>query len=671
MKGPDSEPRFGAMSVVFRKEFLEIVRDRRAIFFAFVVPLLLYPVLFISVSVMSPTADRTADLKVGFSGEAVDLVPYLDGKHLVLEEADFDPEAVRRGDLDLFLSVTPGEGEGPDSLSLFYAATSSGSREARRRVEEAVERYRDDLLEARFEEKGIAMDPTRAVAVESLDLATDSELSDRRLGRLLPLLLILLLLSGGSFAALDVVAGEKERGTLETLYIHPIPRMSIVRGKFLVVLTVSLIAVAFNFVGFLIGSMLASRLGFEVEALGSGPVLLPSVYKLTLTCLLTLPLAVLTSSVLLVISACSRSFREAQAYLLPVTLVVLAIGLLSISPNVTLASVVAVVPVANVTLAIRETLDGTLSLLPFAVALGSSTLYAWLMLRKAHGLLQREDLVLGVEPPPLLADACAETRRRRALFLASVLILFLYFAASWIQERHFAMGLFITLWGFVLIPALLYPVAVRIPFRETLGLRAAPLSSYLLAPLIAASAVILVNAYADLQGEFLPAPPGMEEMIRDLLTEQQLSMVAALFLFALSPGICEELLWRGAFQGELEPSRRPWRTVLTVGFFFGVFHLSIYRLIPTALVGVALAVLRYRCGSIFPCMLVHTIYNAIIFLLVTHELDDPELTSLLADPAVVIGASGVLVLCLSAQRRSVRKRESGRRTSSATADLSR
>jgi len=654
VKGPDPEQNFGAMKVVFRKEFVEILRDRRAIFFAFVAPLLLYPVLFVSMSAVSGTADEAASLKVGFSGDPGALVPYLDGKHLLLKELAFDPKAVRRGDFDLFVSVIPGEGEGVDSLTLYHVATSPSSQEALRRVEAAVDRYREDLLKGRFAKKGVSMDPARAVSVEPLDLSTDSERSDSRLGRLLPLLLVILLLSGGSFAALDVVAGEKERGTLETLYIHPIPRMSIVRGKFLVVLTISLIALVFNFVGFLIGSTLASHMGFEVKALGSAPVILPPAYKLAVILLLTLPLAVLTSSILLVISAFSRSFREAQAYLLPVTLVALAIGLLSVSPHVTLASVVAVVPIANVALAIRETLQGTLSVLPFAVALGSSTLYAWLTLRKAYGLLQREDLVLGIEPPPLLGTASAETRKRRALFSASALILFLYFAASWIQAIHLVYGLFVTLWGFVLVPALLYPAAVKVPFRETLGLHASPFSSYLLAPLIAVSAVILVNAYAMLQNEFLPVPPGMEEAIKDLLTQQEISTVTAFLLFAVSPGICEELLWRGAFQGELEPGRRPWYTVLTVGLFFGVFHLSIYRLIPTALVGVALAVLRHRCGSIFPCMLVHAIYNGVILFLATYHAEDPDVQSFLVNPLVLIVAGGVLALCLGAQRRRVR-----------------
>ena len=67
--------RTGATSVVFRKELVELLRDRRAIFFAFVVPLLLYPVLFISMSAMSRTTDETANLKVGFSGGAEPFVP--------------------------------------------------------------------------------------------------------------------------------------------------------------------------------------------------------------------------------------------------------------------------------------------------------------------------------------------------------------------------------------------------------------------------------------------------------------------------------------------------------------------------------------------------------------------------------------------------------------------
>ena len=129
-------------------------------------------------------------------------------------------------------------------------------------------------------------------------------------------------------------------------------------------------------------------------------------------------------------------------------------------------------------------------------------------------------------------------------------------------------------------------------------------------------------------------------------------LVPTLLLFAVSPGICEELLWRGTFQGELEPRRKPVMTVILVALFFGLFHQSIYRIVPTGLLGGVLALVRYRTGSIFPCMLLHAVYNGSLCLLfqleVWGELEDLE--AMLLSPGVLVAAAVALPLCLWSMR---------------------
>ncbi len=624
--------------LIFRKEWLDVVRDRRAVFLAFVLPMVLYPVLFLSFSAVSQRKQETETLRVGLSGDWTPFLPYLDRKKVIAEEARFDPETVREGSLALFASFEEG------SVILYHAATSPASSEARRRVEEALEGYRNDLIKARFARKGRDVDPARIISVEPSDVSTPAERSAALLGRLLPILLVILLLTGGSFAAMDLVAGEKERGTLETLYLHPVDRGDIVRAKFLVVLVLSFAALLFNFAGFLVAFELGSRLGLGLERIGGGPLLLPPVRVLALALVITAPLAVLTSAVLLAISSFARSFREAQTYLLPVTLVALVLVIPAALPHAELSSIVAIVPIANAALAAREALEGNLDLGPFAVAFVSSSLYAWAALRKASAWLGREDLVLGLEPPPLLEDATAEGRARRAVFSGAVFLVFFFFAAPWIQAKDLILGLAATLWGLVLVPACLYPAIVKVPFRATLGLCRPPARSILLSPLIALSSLAIVSAYMVLQDRFLPLPSGMEEAFRKLLESRDVPPWLGVLLFAISPGICEELLWRGAFQGELELRGRPIRTALTVALFFGLFHLNIYRLVPAAMVGFVLATLRQRSGSIYPCMLTHALYNATLYLAVP-SLDPVRAESILANPLVAVGA--LLVLGLS------------------------
>jgi sodium transport system permease protein len=406
-----------------------------------------------------------------------------------------------------------------------------------------------------------------------------------------------------------------------------------------------------NLVGLMAAVVVGLALGLPLTVVDEAPLLLPPASTFLICLLLLVPQALLTGAVLLALSAYARSFREAQTYLLPVTMVVMVAVLPALAPVIKLESVAALIPIANVALALRGALEGRLSLPACAVALGATSLYATLALRQASALLLREEVVLLLEPAPLLEEASAEGRARRGLIFGALMLLGVYFAGTALQAIDLFKGLAVTLWVVVLVPALLYPLIFKLPWRESLGLRLPGVRNLLLAGLLAGAAFILMAAYLGMQSKFLPAPEKLEEVFRELLKRQNLSPPLQILLLVLSPAICEELLWRGAVQGELEPRRRPLRTVLTVGLFFGLFHLNIYRLIPTALVGVLLAFVRTRTGSILPCMVLHATYNGLL-LCAGSFFDDGELLQQLSRPVYLIPAALGLVggaLCLRAR----------------------
>ncbi|MBI4603331.1 MAG: CPBP family intramembrane metalloprotease [Planctomycetes bacterium] len=632
----------GAAWLVFRKEIVETLRDRRTLALAVGVPVLLYPLLAASLLLGSRDPWGDEALRVGLSAGSGRLRARLEAARLEPVEAPFLEEELREGRLAAHLELR-GQ-EGAEGVTLRFASTSPRSREARRRVEEALEAHRSDLVKERFEARGVALDPSRAVAVEPADVASDRERGRARLALVLPVLLVVILLAGGSLAALDLVAGEKERGTLETLLVHPVPREGIVFGKFLVVLAASVLALLFH-AGGLLGSLeLARAAGLDPTAGGLELRHVPPAV-LAVAPVLALPLAVLTSAVLLAVSAYARSFREAQTYVFPLTLAGLVLAGLALLPQATLSGVLAFVPVTGPALALREALEGTLAPVPFLAALLAAFAHALAALLGAARLLRREDLVLGLELPPLLGEARAEARARRAFLFAPLYLLAFYLAGGWLQAPGRVLeGLAVTLWGLVLVPALVYPVAVKAPFRETLGLVRPSWASLAAVPLLVASAVVLVAAYTQVQNLFLPVPRKMEELFREILLAQDLSPLAAALLLAVSPGVCEELLWRGAFQGELEPRGRPLRTAAAVGLFFGAFHFSVHRLVPTALLGAALAGLRHRSRSVIPCVLAHVLYNGLL-LLAGPRLDGERLRSLL-EPWLLLAASAGLAAAL-------------------------
>ena len=327
------------------KELRDLMRDRRALMFAFVLPLLLYPLLFLLVTYFSnqngnDLGDR--EIRIGVRGDRHRVVELLADQNLVIEEGEPQAEAVRTGELDLVFEVNavePSDAVGPEpptgpdlTLTVYYLTTSQKSIEGLRRVKEVLTSLERKEIQARLDAWGVDVELESLVPVVDLDVATLQERSAAGMARFLPLVLVLVLLTGGSFAALDLVAGEKERGTLETLYLHPVQIQSVVIGKFFVIFFASTMSVALNLLGIVIAMGIGSVFDISPPQLRDVPFVFPSVWSLLNALSLVVPLALLTSAILLVVSAYARSFREAQLYLFPLTVLALLAVLPAMSP---------------------------------------------------------------------------------------------------------------------------------------------------------------------------------------------------------------------------------------------------------------------------------------------------------------------------------------------------
>ncbi|MBM4321350.1 MAG: CPBP family intramembrane metalloprotease, partial [Deltaproteobacteria bacterium] len=176
-------------------------------------------------------------------------------------------------------------------------------------------------------------------------------------------------------------------------------------------------------------------------------------------------------------------------------------------------------------------------------------------------------------------------------------------------------GLLVTEWGLLLLPAGGVAWASRLDLRATFSLRLPSWSGLAAALLVAGSAWSLAMLAAAASQLVLPVPEAFVEQLRRFfhLPREQLAMPGLLFLFAISPAVCEEVAFRGFILAGLRSRLGCWPTVLTVGLLFGLFHLSAYRFLPTALLGVVIALVVWQTGSIFTGMLVHFATNALIF----------------------------------------------------------
>jgi ABC-2 type transport system permease protein/sodium transport system permease protein len=167
----------------------------------------------------------------------------------------------------------------------------------------------------------------------------------------LPLILILMTITGAVYPAIDLTAGERERGTLEILVAAPVPRLGLLLAKYVSVLTVALLTATVNLLTMTITIMAGGMGQVLLGKSGWSPLVVAEVF-----CLMVL-FAGFFSAVLLSLTSFARSFKEAQAYLIPLMLLALAPGLLSVMPGLELKGMLAVAPVINIVLLGRDLLE--------------------------------------------------------------------------------------------------------------------------------------------------------------------------------------------------------------------------------------------------------------------------------------------------------------------------
>ena len=242
-------------------------------------------------------------------------------------------------------------------------------------------------------DRGLPATVARPFEVRRVNVAPPEKVGGNLFGGMVPYFIIFLCLTGAMYPAMDLTAGEKERGTMETLLCCPAARTDIVLGKFLMVLTGSLGAVVLSLVSMgatvaLAGSFLGpggaapAGLSISIAPLGVLGVLA-----------MVVPVAVLFSALLLAISLFAKSFKEAQSYLTPLMLVVILPAMAALLPGVELNARLAAVPVLNVSLVCKEMLSGVWHWGLIAVIFGSTALYAAAALAAAVAMFRREGVI--------------------------------------------------------------------------------------------------------------------------------------------------------------------------------------------------------------------------------------------------------------------------------------
>ena len=639
---------------VLRCELKRLIRDRRALLFAVVIPMVAFPLIFLFSGKLEDVGRKAlearevhvgADLAALDPADASNLLGLLSDPELgiVVVEVSLDDRPSKdearamleeRGDHLLVVARAPEEAGDPPALLLFFDDADETSDEAVGRVRSAARTVLREARDTRLFEL-VGSDPGARFETEAVDVARPEDTAGKSLGGLLPLLAVILLISGGSFAALDAFAGEREAGTLETLLVQPAPASAVATGKFLAVFLTGTTA--------FLGNSLSLFLCL-VFGLGELPSLPPELdwsataARMAFACFLFLPTAVLVSAVLSLVAARARTFRQGQLLTMPLSFLAIALAAPAMQSTTELGPVLALIPITGAALMLRDAAAGSLAALPLVLCVMASSVWAVLALRQLATTLDAERLLATANTHE--ESAARRLHSGRAIRFGAIASVVIYVVGGRIQAQALFPGLLITLWGLVL------PLAVFAAWRsagrtgeslsQALGLTRPPLLALAGALLLAPGLAFLSERLLRVQQELLPMPSSFATgAATSGLTDHALPVL--LLVLAISPAICEELLFRGALLGSMRRDLRPHMVVLWQALLFGIVHASIYRFVPTALAGACLALVTLRARSLVPAMVLHAAYNGLLVTAATQEIEwltGPWL-ALLAIPGVL------------------------------------
>ncbi len=357
---------------IFKKELIDTLRDRRTLIAMILVPLLLFPIIMTVMSRIQISQVKKAQaqvLKIGLvtHNQAEDFKnSLLDRDDLKVIE-DIHPDSARalikEDSLDAAFIFTENFDQlvsnlFPGTLNFYFKSTEGDGEDiTKRRLTKLVEEYKEKLISDRFSTLNLDKKIVEPLNLKEVNIATEKERLGQTIGGFLPYLFIIFCFTGSMYPAIDLGAGEKERGTIETLLTSPVSRFQILIGKFSVVVLTGIASAVISMVGLYISIRQMTEVPPEFLQLLLGIL---EVKSIVLVLSLLLPLTIFFAGILLSLSLFAKTFKEAQSLISPMTFVVILPAVIGLMPGVTLNSTTALIPILNISLATKDIISGTI-----------------------------------------------------------------------------------------------------------------------------------------------------------------------------------------------------------------------------------------------------------------------------------------------------------------------
>lgn len=682
-----------------KKEMLDVFRDKKTVLMMLVVPVILYPLIFIGVMqlvmfisssmeeqnyrIVVEAEDEGAFLQKLLQFSEEEQAPQAEEEASEQEDsgetegsykitvvdagsiADYE-EALNEEEIDVYVSGYMQDGR--MQYDAYYLSSVTNSSYAVDIVEEAFDKLREEMTRERIEQTGMDVhEVLEPIRYEEKDTASSEQSLGSIVGSILPFMLIISLLMGTMYPAIDTTAGERERGTLETILTLPVTNRQLIIAKFITVAMIGMMSALLNILS-MGGIALYMYKIMELQT-DVGSFDMAKFIPAILVCVLAVfAFSLFISAVTMCVTSFAKSYKEANNYITPLMLVVMFVGYIGFIPNLELTQTMAMVPVANICLLIKNMMVFKIDYTAIAVVLISNVAYAVFAILFLSKIYDSEAILFGDGKGGLQLFEKRGNLQKGGVptvsdvwFVVALTTMLVLYVGSILQVRFGLAGLFGTQMILLLVPLGLV-LYTKKDIRRTYGFEGTRITGYVGgAFIILGFFLINIVIAAGMMALFPESAVNVESVFSEIMGD---NVIASFFVIALTPAVCEEMLFRGVILHSLWERYRPSSAITITAVLFGLYHMSLVKFVPTGLLGLVLCLVVWRTGSIYPAMLMHFLNNAVsvaltyypeqigrVFpVLYQNEFTFPNVMCLVGAGLVLVGI-GVAVLRKAGLRR--------------------
>ena len=391
---------------IFKKELTDVLRDRRTLFFMIAMPVIVMPLIFIGSLKFQEYQNKKSEEKilnialVNESGETkirdyilnqkgVNLIEDIDADSL---EAGIKSDSLQGGlyiGKNFLNNISTNQ---MGAVEIYYKSSDLMSK-AKKRINNALDQYKNEVVAERLLRFDIDKNLLEPLQIIDKDMSTKKETIGKALGGLVPYMLVIFIFLGAMYPAIDLGAGEKERGSLETLLSSPATKFEITVGKLMVVSLTGLVSGLISVVGITAPMYFIDNIPDQIK---STVLEIISPFMIISVIFLMIPIAIFFASMLLSISFYARSFKEAQSLMGPLNIIIIVPLMLTLGPGIEIDHITALIPLINVGLLTKEILAGSVEPIYFIETLSSLLFFAAIGIRFSVYWFNKENTIFRV-----------------------------------------------------------------------------------------------------------------------------------------------------------------------------------------------------------------------------------------------------------------------------------